>query len=874
METVSGIIRAKSRDKNDPERDISLSGHIIDLLKELEMLETYFENNPVEYGFMGKKEKMFESLVKAIFIHDLGKIYYNFQDKVWKDRFGNDETMEKWKELKGFLEETETKWEIRHEVLSLVWSVLLLDNGEFDKKIRTAILLHHYNDFYIREKSFSEIVETYEKDIKNYLSFIYNNRKMLENSLRECVEKIGMVLGQNHKYYKILNNLLNGLNFEKAKELSEKIAEHDEDISEMAELYDIENENPDYDFLVFLGLLRRCDYSGSGGVKIEAVTDLKKLFKDLDSKVKENIGKNEIWQEKVLNEHFNRKMVLVAPTGSGKTEFALLWSKKAMRKFIYTLPLRVALNDIYARFKGKEGKKKLFDDEEFAILHSTSFIEYVKESMYGNADIDIGTKKSSSELFSYPVMLTTPDQVFLTSLHYYGSDKLISLYPQSAVLIDEIQAYDPEMSAIILRTLEIINKLKGDILIITATMPPYFRKFLANIGITEILDASKLKDVGVKNLKRKRHKIEVVEDNLVENKEKNQGDSDENNDREWWEANLKEINKIFSKSSSKDKKNKLIIVNNVSKAIELSDQLKNEHKNVFLLHSRMIEKQKSEVIDKVREAMNDEGAILVATQIVEASVDLDFDMLITEISPIDSQIQRWGRVHRSRDGDYNGNEANIYVFTGKNGPDEFSSYIYDKEVMKATSDILKKYKGKFLGYSEEKKMIDEVFEEKVDGEILKEKYENKIEEIMGDLKYFTAEKKSEAQRIFRKIAGYRFVVPDLMKKSKNVVEKEFAEIIKDRSKKDLPWKVIVEEIIEKTGKSGKEVNLWVLKKILYEYSFTMPAYYFEKARYIHVFKDFYVLDLTTDLAEKIREYGFDKIKKDVLEVDREMRNIW
>jgi len=57
--------------------------------------------------------------------------------------------------------------------------------------------------------------------------------------------------------------------------------------------------------------------------------------------------------------------------------------------------------------------------------------------------------------------------------------------------------------------------------------------------------------------------------------------------------------------------------------------------------------------------------ILVATQVVEASVDADFDFMVTEISPIDSQIQRWGRVFRSRDDEYTAKSPNIVIFAGK-----------------------------------------------------------------------------------------------------------------------------------------------------------------------------------------------------------------
>lgn len=79
---------------------------------------------------------------------------------------------------------------------------------------------------------------------------------------------------------------------------------------------------------------------------------------------------------------------------------------------------------------------------------------------------------------SSPILITTPDQIFLTSLWYYGADKIISVYPVSSVIIDEIQTYNEEMASIIINTINLIKELKGNILVMTATLPPYFEPFL------------------------------------------------------------------------------------------------------------------------------------------------------------------------------------------------------------------------------------------------------------------------------------------------------------------------------------------------------------------------------------------------------------
>jgi len=73
------------------------------------------------------------------------------------------------KNLEGFLKPLRSI-KIRHEILSAIWaSILLSDNDEWSKKIRTAVLLHHYNEFYIREKDLAEIVTNYQEYVVKYL---------------------------------------------------------------------------------------------------------------------------------------------------------------------------------------------------------------------------------------------------------------------------------------------------------------------------------------------------------------------------------------------------------------------------------------------------------------------------------------------------------------------------------------------------------------------------------------------------------------------------------------------------------------------------------------------------------------------------------
>ncbi len=900
------LLRAKSEREGEEGKNILLKDHIIETLERAKQLKEFVEINggTITYPFL-KDEKFFTALAIALILHDFGKINHDFQRRVYNKESDD------WVKLREFLKPLRGI-NVRHEILSSVWASILLDDNSYSdwkdwfSEIRTAILLHHYNEYYIGEKDLMEIVQNYFEDVKDYIKFIVDNWQEFEKFTNDLLNGLYEKFADKHFIKNAIELIRYNLNLERAKTLLEMIENREDDISVFAEFYKIDNENPDYDFLVFLGCLRRCDYSASGEVDLEksekvdrnkkTVIKLEDIYENsIAEKIKETIREKSIWQEKLIEKIEPLKsVVLIAPTGSGKTEFALLWNAKNTRKLIYTLPLRVALNDLFWRFKNC-----YFDNEIVNILHSTAFIEYLEEEQKVKA-LNVEKQLTVSKLISSPILLTTPDQVFLTSLNYYGSDKVIAVYPLSSIVVDEIQTYDSEMASIIIKTLQIVQRLGGTVLVMTATLPPYFEPFFfedksKDYDIPEKfrlkfekIDTEIIKN-DVKNYNLKRHKIKVVEECLVE-----------------YRVNSIEVNKELKEYLKRyDGKNVFIVLNNVSKAIEVYKKLKEDrYPNVFLLHSRLIEKEKDrkinliklllknskskkdiEEIEKLKQNFENidinKPVIIVATQLIEASVDLDFDAMITEVSPIDSQVQRWGRIYRNRgDEDYDEELPNIVVFVGKikNGKieiDRGTKAIYDKRVVEKTIEVLKEYNGKLLSYDDEKKMIEIVFNKKIDIDNpellriikrnkarLKDIYVAEIKRNLEFLKYFSVEKKSQAQRLFRRIAGILVVIPAIMRINGDEIDKAFAEIIENPESNNKTWREIIDKIKENgLNLDGDENKLkWKLKERLYQYSVNIPIFYWEKLMQLikHEFKGFYVLKISEKDAENVLKYGIEK----------------
>jgi len=818
MELID-IIRAKS----DEQLSYLLKDHLMETTARVDAFHKFYQENIDKFSYRIERET-FEALAAAAIIHDLGKIDYNFQKKLRGD---NDS--DSWDILEEFLSPLKPmKRSPRHEIISIIWSTFLMGNDENDAVMRTSILLHHYNEYFINEKDLMELVFTYREVFETYLSFIIERRYELERLLEDLLCYIEDSI-QSELVNSAVERIKTTMDFDKPEILLTKIREYDDDISDFAVLYEPEDES--LDFLVISGLLRKADYSASAGVEIEMFTE--DVFQDIEEKIKSRIG-GEPWQIGLINDFGDSgKLVLVAPTGSGKTEFSLLWASSQGRKFIYTLPLRVALNDIFMRLRDSDG---YFSPDEIDILHSTAFIEYLREERMGR-DTDLDGMLTSARLLASPVLLTTPDQVLITSLNYFGSDKVISAYPFSSIVIDEVQTYNEEMAAVIIKTLQMISELDGSILVMTATLPPYFRRFLDAMDF-QVLDVSSIPGKHeIKNLSMRRHVLKLVNEPLFSDELEVSG----------------ELDGLIEENADK---NILIVVNNVQKAIELYRKY-SEDPNVYILHSRLLEKEKSRRIREIKKKqMEDKGLMVISTQIIEASVDLDFDVMITEISTIDSQIQRWGRIYRNRDRDYTSTDPNIIIFTGT---DRRTSLIYDNKVVDATRKVVRRYEGETLDYRAEKTMIEDVFGEEFNDLRLREIYENRIDEILSDLDYFTVEKRTQAQRLFRNMAGYKVFIPDaVLRYSESEIDLTFAELIKGDYRL---WKDILTEIEERTG---EKTTMWDLKRVLYEYSINVPVFYEEKSdfwsRTTGEFKGFYIWgNIEDDEVELIGELGLDSV---------------
>lgn len=490
-----------------------------------------------------------------------------------------------------------------------------------------------------------------------------------------------------------------------------------------------ENDQLYIEYCLLKGILHRLDHCSSAGIEVEENT-LENIANYVDKFMKEkNFQKNDL--QEFCTQNSCNNLLVIGSTGMGKTEASLFWSNGA--KTFFTLPIRTSINAIYDRIKEDIGYQYT------GLLHSTA-LDYLEEKDEFSNQEEIYNQ--SQNLYK-KITTCTIDQIFPFVFKYKGYEKMYATLSYSKVIIDEIQAYSPEIVAIILKGLEMIYKIGGKFMVMTATLPQIYKKELEKLGI-EFKFNEFIKQT-------QRHKIKLEDKDITED--------------------IKII-------KEKAKNNKvLIIANTVNKAIELYLKLIEEKaNNVQLLHSRFTYNDRSKKEEKIKKFSHQKGeyGIWITTQIVEASIDIDFDYLYTEMSTLDSLFQRLGRCYRSRQ--YDRQDENVHIYT-KNMSG--IKYIYDEEINEKSIQLLKKYDGMILEEKDKVKLVDTLYSEEMlkDSKFLKN-FRSGMNVLNNLLDYQTG--KREAQKLLRNIENIN-VIP------KNIYEENiilFENYVKEKNYKE------------------------------------------------------------------------------------------
>lgn len=752
------------------ERIISLPKHIQDVLDTFLYLCKFLPES--------KLSKTLKQLILlAIQYHDIGKVLPYFQRKIIKNES---------------YQPFDVYTNIPHSLLSaLMVNVDELKNAiagiindkeneeTYTKYVLSAIAYHHWRE------NFYDIIEGYTDVFRN-LSRLKSDKKkwnQIEKNIQQVYSELE--LPESFKPYineKWLEGLNNGIRY------ADYIIPPYQ-LYRMPKRLKLDN-NTLKDWILISGFTMLSDHfasyvEGAGeesvtldkieikGISFEEIK--KKIENEIEVKIGSNYNPKDIWQFNYIEKYKYENAILLASTGMGKTEFGYLWSNG--EKFFYTLPLRTAVNQIYNRTASVFGKEKS------GILHSDADV-----FIYGDgAETESMRVYEMAKQLSAPAIISTGDQFFPYALRPPSYERIFAKFSYSRLIIDEVQAYDPKAAAIVVKFIEHIVQMGGKFLLMTATLPGFIKN--------EIVERTGLKDEKILNLfvedKQLRdfskHKLELIIDSYRENQ---------------LSYSKKVLEQIINKAKENSGSRVLVVLNTVKQAqVVFDDLVKSGNKDIEikLFHSRYTQKHRKETenslekfIGNNKESRNDKRAkILVATQVVEASLDLDADYLFTELSPWDSLIQRMGRALRElRPNTSNAAElierrynvpeipTNVFVMiyegkkSGKSIYESGQGYVYNNELLRATLKLiedrdiskddlrkwndgkehkfkdLQKIKSFFLTEKNKSDLVEKLF----DGLPEKSNYLKNFYNMLQVLDSgFMSDRKSEAQKTFREI---------------------------------------------------------------------------------------------------------------------------
>lgn len=357
--------------------------------------------------------------------------------------------------------------------------------------------------------------------------------------------------------------------------------------------------------------------------------------------------------------------ILEAPMGLGKTEAALmgaelLASKTGRSGLFFGLPTQATSNGIFPRIYDWIEKLEVEDDRfGLRLAHGKASLNDFYQSLASNIEVDnLETNISTNEWFSGrkttaldDFVVGTVDQFLLSAL----KQKHLALrhlgITKKVVIIDEVHSYDAYISQYLQMALSWMGAYGVPVIILSATLPQEIR---------EDLLTSYLIGKGMKQKQIIRHDNQISPDDypLVSYTEGNEVYY-YNEFKETEDINVK-VNKIKEEEliSLLDQliihKGVIgIVVNTVSKAQELAKKCSEKYGEdlIDVLHSSFIAtdraKKEQNLLNQIGKGKaRPERKIIIGTQVIEQSLDIDFDVMISELAPMDLLIQRIGRLHR------------------------------------------------------------------------------------------------------------------------------------------------------------------------------------------------------------------------------------
>ncbi|MEM3398022.1 MAG: CRISPR-associated helicase Cas3' [Nitrososphaerota archaeon] len=381
---------------------------------------------------------------------------------------------------------------------------------------------------------------------------------------------------------------------------------------------------------------------------------------------------------------------ITLPTGFGKTETSLFWARSnGGKRLFYILPTRTTINAMHKRLRAIW---RDMNEDLVGLWHSRAEFYILAEKI---KEENIEGLRSDLLMYKYyfnPVNVTTPDQLILSLMNYKRYTLKSFPLKDSLVIIDEIHVYDEETLGLIKGLIKHLKEhYNVRFCIMSATLPYEIKKQFSFLNAENLLPEEELKNL-YQSISRT--KMVVFQHDIFQ-----------------------AIPDIIQEVKKKHKV--LVVLNTVARAQKFHKDLKNELLReygkiddgvIMLLHSRFTQADriKKEEILVRRESY---PQILVSTQVVNVSLDIDYDVLYTESCYPDELYQRAGRINRSSLGRV---QKPVYVFK------PLDHLPYSKELMERAWDFISSYSEKIDSELDYIELAEDFYKEAFNQELIED----------------------------------------------------------------------------------------------------------------------------------------------------------
>jgi len=318
--------------------------------------------------------------------------------------------------------------------------------------------------------------------------------------------------------------------------------------------------------------------------------------------------------------------LLSAPCGRGKTKAAVGWGLRVaelnnLNRIVFAMPTQVTSNTM------KETLSGLFGKDNVGLYHGHSFSELKYGADSDELDYEkLRDENFQGEVFSKPVTVTTVDHLLYSFLHGFPqADFALGNLQTSCIVFDEIHCYERLLLSHLKLLFRTLREMKIPHLLMSGTFPQFLRNELSRDSDEAYVPFQDGEGIYFEPFVLTKRGYPIIN-----------------------QQGLSKLPEEEVLENHQNGKRQFVILNTVDRAQKVYKALRRlvPVGEIELLHSRFTYPHRRAKERRILETRDMHPFLLVATQVIEVSLDISSDLMYTELAPADALGQRGGRLNR------------------------------------------------------------------------------------------------------------------------------------------------------------------------------------------------------------------------------------